>query len=114
MNWWLPNDERYPAIVRSIRRFVEERTAPAKDVSSEDLRDMKAIFSSLKLDSGEGDQNSAAREERERSNSWQTPEHLQHSGEDGTFERTYGEAEKYWNEGQDGAEFGGPKVRKYP
>jgi hypothetical protein len=52
MHWWLPNDEAYPPIIRSIRRFVEERTAPAKDLPSEDLRDMKAIFSSLKLDDG--------------------------------------------------------------
>ena len=52
MHWWLPNDEGYPPIIRSIRKFVEERTAPAKDLPSEDLRDMKAIFSSLKLDDG--------------------------------------------------------------
>lgn len=52
MHWWLPNEEGYPSIIKSIRRFVEERTAPAKDVSTEDLRDMKAIFSSLRLDDG--------------------------------------------------------------
>lgn len=50
MHWWLPNDEGYPQIIRSIRKFVEERTSPVKDVSTEDLRDMKAIFSSMKLD----------------------------------------------------------------
>ena len=50
MHWWLPNNEGYPPIIRSIRKFVEERTAPAKDLPSEDLRDMKAIFSSLNLD----------------------------------------------------------------
>lgn len=50
MNWWLPNDEAYPPIIRSIRRFVEERTSPAKNMPAEDLRDMKAIFASLKLD----------------------------------------------------------------
>ena len=53
MHWWLPNDENYPPIIRSIRKFVEERTAPAKDVSTEDLRDMKAIFASLNLDDGQ-------------------------------------------------------------
>ena len=31
---------------------MEERTSPAKSVDTEDLRDMKAIFSSLKLDDG--------------------------------------------------------------
>ncbi|CZR62407.1 related to C6 finger domain protein [Phialocephala subalpina] len=50
MNWWLPNDEAYPPIIRSIRKFVEERTSPAKNMPAEDLRDMKAIFASLKLD----------------------------------------------------------------
>jgi len=50
MHWWLPNDECYPPIIRSIRKFVEERTLPAKDLPSEDLRDMKAIFSSLNLE----------------------------------------------------------------
>lgn len=50
MHWWLPNDEGYPSIIRSIRKFVEERTAPAKDLPSKDLQDMKSIFSSLNLD----------------------------------------------------------------
>jgi len=53
MHWWLPNDERYPPIIRSIRKLVEERTAPAKNVpAEEDLRDMKAIFASMKLEDG--------------------------------------------------------------
>ena len=52
MHWWLPNDENYPPIVRSIRNFVEERTSQAKNLPAEDLRDMKAIFASLKLDDG--------------------------------------------------------------
>lgn len=52
MHWWLPNDEAYPPIIRSIRNFVEERTSPAKNLPAEDLRDMKAIFASLKLDDG--------------------------------------------------------------
>ena len=64
MHWWLPNDERYPTIVRSIRRFVEERTAPARDVPSEDLRDMKAIFSSLKLDDGKSSQPSTSQQSK--------------------------------------------------
>lgn len=52
MHWWLPNDGSYPPIIRSIRKFVEERTSKARNVPAEDLRDMKAIFSSLKLDDG--------------------------------------------------------------
>lgn len=52
MHWWLPNDESYPPMIRSIRKFVEERTSAARDVPTEDLRDMKAIFEKLKLDDG--------------------------------------------------------------
>ena len=50
MHWWLPNDENYPPIIRSIRKFVEERTSAPTDVPTEDLRDMKAIFASLNLE----------------------------------------------------------------
>jgi len=53
MHWWLPNDEGYPPIIRSIRKFVEERTSNPVDLPGEDLRDMKAIFASLKLDDGQ-------------------------------------------------------------
>ena len=52
MHWWLPNNDKYPPIIRSIRSFVEERTSEARDVPEEDLRDIKAIFSSMKLDDG--------------------------------------------------------------
>jgi len=52
MHWWLPNDDSYPPIIRSIRKFVEERTSGARDVPTEDLRDMKAIFAQMKLDDG--------------------------------------------------------------
>jgi hypothetical protein len=52
MDWWLPDDEGYPPIIRSIRKFVEERTSHATDLPGEDLRDMKAIFASLNLDDG--------------------------------------------------------------
>lgn len=52
MRWWLPNDENFPPIIQTIHDFVSERTAGAKDKSTEDLRDMKAIFSTLNLDEG--------------------------------------------------------------
>lgn len=63
MHWWLPNDENYPPIIRSIRKFVEERTAPAKDVDAEGLRDMKAIFTSLNLDDGQSNAPTAIKKE---------------------------------------------------
>lgn len=52
MHWWLPNDEGYSPIIRSIRKFVEERSSVATDVPKEDLREMKQIFAALKLNDG--------------------------------------------------------------
>lgn len=57
LDWWLPNSENYTPIVRAIRAFVESRTTQAVDVpqATEDLSNMKAIFSNMKLDdSGSG------------------------------------------------------------
>ncbi len=53
MHWWLPHDEGYPPIIRTIRKFVEDRTAPATNVVTKDLQDMKTIFASLRLDDGD-------------------------------------------------------------
>jgi hypothetical protein len=50
MHWWLPNDEGFSPIIRSIRKFVEERSSLPTDVPKEDLREMKQIFAALKLD----------------------------------------------------------------
>lgn len=48
-HWWLPNDEMCPPIIRAVKDFIEERTTQPKDQTSEDLRIMKGIFSSLSL-----------------------------------------------------------------
>ena len=48
-HWWLPNDEGYPPIVRSIRAFIEDRTQPHPQPQSEDVRNMKAIFSKMSI-----------------------------------------------------------------
>ncbi|KAI9704758.1 MAG: hypothetical protein M1836_006538 [Candelina mexicana] len=49
-HWWLPNDEGYPPIIRSIRSFVDDRTMTPRSQPGEDLRNMKAIFSEVKLE----------------------------------------------------------------
>lgn len=50
-HWWLPKDEGYPAIVRSIRAFMEDRSFHANSqAKSEDVRTLKAIFSKLSVD----------------------------------------------------------------
>ena len=48
--WWLPNNENYPRIIRSIRSFVDERTIKARDQSSEDVRSMKGLFLRLGIE----------------------------------------------------------------
>ncbi|KAL9033734.1 MAG: hypothetical protein Q9214_007370, partial [Letrouitia sp. 1 TL-2023] len=56
LHWWLPDDEGYPAIIRSIRSFIEERTLKSSEqAKTEDVRNMKAIFSKLTLDEGTKD-----------------------------------------------------------
>ena len=39
-DWWLPNDEGCPRIVRSIKDFIRERETAPKDQVSEDLKEM--------------------------------------------------------------------------
>ncbi|KAF2113404.1 hypothetical protein BDV96DRAFT_496675, partial [Lophiotrema nucula] len=48
-DWWLPNDEGCPRIIRSIKNFIVERTTAPKDQTSEDLREMRGIFSTLTI-----------------------------------------------------------------
>lgn len=51
VNWWLPNGEGLPEIVRAIRAWTAERAPPPCGLSekSEEVRDMKSIFSQLNL-----------------------------------------------------------------
>ena len=53
--WWLPSDESYPRILRSIRSFVEERATQPRDSPSSDVHNMHGIFKAMKLnDDGDG------------------------------------------------------------
>lgn len=53
-HWWLPHDEGYPAIVRDIRSFIEDRIRQIhKQPKSEDVRTMKAVFSKLSVQNSE-------------------------------------------------------------
>lgn len=49
-HWWLPDDQGYPPIIRSIRSFIEDRTMTPKDQPGEDLRDIKNILQKVNLD----------------------------------------------------------------
>ena len=54
-HWWLPNDEGYPPIVRSIRAFMEDRSHHSHNqAKSEDVRTLKAIFSKMSMSDDRG------------------------------------------------------------
>lgn len=48
-DWWLPNNEGCPPIIRTIKDFIKERTTAPRDQVSEDLREMRGIFNSLTI-----------------------------------------------------------------
>ena len=49
-HWWLPNEEGYPPIIKSIRAFIEERTRAPRDQGTEDVRNIKGMFAKLGID----------------------------------------------------------------
>src|SRR5437762_1193531 len=59
-HWYPPSEGSNASIIRSMRSFVDERTAPARDIPSQDITDMKAIFGSMKLDEGQSESSSAS------------------------------------------------------
>lgn len=54
---WLPNDEGCPPIIRSIKDFIRERSSAPRDQVSEDLKEMRGIFSSLNISDSPGSDN---------------------------------------------------------
>ncbi len=54
-DWWLPNDEACPPIIRSIKNFIKDRTIAPKDQISDDLREMRGVLSSLTLSDSPSD-----------------------------------------------------------
>ena len=47
--WWLPDGEGQPPLIRSIRSFIEERTVKPQNQAGEDIRAMKAMLSKMSL-----------------------------------------------------------------
>jgi hypothetical protein len=45
--WWLSDISTAPAMVLSLRQFINERVAPLSDEQSEALRDMRGMFKAL-------------------------------------------------------------------
>jgi len=57
-DWWLPNEEGRPPIIRQIREFIEERSTISTSAKEEDLLEMKGIFSTLSLSSSSSPESS--------------------------------------------------------
>ena len=70
-DWWLPNDEGFPPILRATRDFVQARMSTPKDQFSQDLRDINGIFSSLNLDDSDQVGEAAPEEGGESATTWQ-------------------------------------------
>lgn len=51
MEWWFPNYQGCPPVVKIIHDFVEERSAEPKDEMTEDLKEMRQVFKGLNMDS---------------------------------------------------------------
>ena len=49
-HWWLPDEEGYSQILRTIRAFIQERTTKPRTQVTEDIRAMRAIFSKFNMD----------------------------------------------------------------
>jgi hypothetical protein len=45
-NWWLPDEEGCPPLMRQVRKFI---TSTPSDEKGEDLRDLKGIFATWNL-----------------------------------------------------------------
>lgn len=122
MHWWLPNDEAYPPIIRSIRKFVEERTSPAKNLPAENIRDMKAIFASMKIDDsvapaqGKAAQPNIAMAPSSDSYISNVPMRdigEMNMGESDAYGLGFDDGQGFWGDGQGGGAYGIPKPENY-
>ncbi|KAI6790416.1 hypothetical protein KC332_g9923 [Hortaea werneckii] len=52
-HWWLPNDEGYPDIIRTICDFIQYRAGEPTDAAGADVRDMSGIFREMNVREGE-------------------------------------------------------------
>lgn len=48
-DWWLPDDEACPPMIRSIKDFIKDRTLAPRDQVSDDLREMRGIFNTMTI-----------------------------------------------------------------
>ena len=50
-HWWLPNEEAYPSVVRSVRLLMGDRLRDKESGQrSQEQRDMRGIFAAMSLE----------------------------------------------------------------
>ena len=50
-HWWLPNEEAYPSVVRSVRSVMEDRLRGTSNLQrSKEQRDMRGIFAAMSIE----------------------------------------------------------------
>jgi phosphodiesterase/alkaline phosphatase D-like protein len=49
VRWWLANDEGFSPVLQNIRAFADDRNAVAVTAQTENLREVRHIFSRLEL-----------------------------------------------------------------
>ncbi len=54
VHWWLPNNEGFSPILRSVRAFADERNVTAVSAQTENLRQVRHIFAKLQIGEGDG------------------------------------------------------------
>lgn len=54
-DWWLPDGEGHRPIIKALRAFNREREATPRDRQGEDVRNMRGLFSQMKIDARAGD-----------------------------------------------------------
>lgn len=58
INWWLPHEEGFTPILKSIRALADERNATLVSAQTENLREIRHVFSKMQLGGGGGDDGS--------------------------------------------------------
>lgn len=66
VRWWLPDDEGFTPILRSLRHFADERSAIALTAQSERLRDVQHILDTMCLDALGGSSPAGDRSEQSK------------------------------------------------
>lgn len=49
LHWWLPNDEGFTPILKTIRNFADDRNATAASAQGDSLGQIRHVFSKMEI-----------------------------------------------------------------